>query len=190
MFSIVASAYGGTLDFGEWDGITVFIRNVGNGKYIAEPNGELYNGKEVALQDGEETLSKSWFVYDCGDGYYSFHSSSNEKYVLSVAGGEDVVGDRLVLMYVSDALNVPDNARFKLRNSESSCITYLQSKVSVDNSTRNVISYNQSENKLMNEIALDSYDSAAHQLWAFESLDRSVSLWGWDIIVKQILLTN
>ncbi len=182
LFSIVASAYGGTLDFGEWDSISVFIRNVGNGKYIAEPNGELYDGKEVVLQDGEETLSQRWSVYYCGNGYYSFHSAWDENYVLSVDGGKDVVGARLVLMYVSNVLNVPDNARFKLRNSESSCITYLQSKVNVNNSTRNVISYNQSENTITNEMAWDLYDSAAHQLSAFESPERSVSLLGWDLV--------
>ncbi|MBR5545236.1 MAG: RICIN domain-containing protein [Clostridia bacterium] len=182
LFSIITSAYGGSLNFGGLNSISVYIRNVGNGKYIAEPSGNLFNGKGLVLREGEETLSQRWIVYSCGNGYYSFHSAWDENYVLAVAGGEDVVGARFVLMYVSNVLNVPDNARFKLRNYEFNGITYLQPKVSVNNSTINVISYNESEDKLTNETARDLYDSASHQLWAFESVERSIQLNNWDLV--------
>lgn len=181
-FSLIASAYGGTLDLDGWDSISVYIRNVGNGKYITEPNGDLFNGKEVVLEEGAEIISQRWCVYDCGDGYYSFHSAWDEHYVLSIAGGGNVIGARIVLMYVSNVFNVPKNAQFRLVNEEDQCITYLQSKLSVEDSTRNVISYQSSTNRLNNENANDLYEPAVHQLWAFEDIERNIEPNSWDLV--------
>ncbi len=182
-FSLVASAYGADTD--GWDYSCVYIRNVGNGKYITVPDGSVANNKQVRIYEATEDVSQQWGIYRLSNSYYCIRSEINSNYYLSLENDNDTNGAKIVLKYLSDGASVPQSAQFLMLSFEEYQCACLVSKMSFDNQNWRVIDCNNSQ---LEGAGLAQYDLGTSieeytgQLWVFESYDRSIELNDWNLV--------
>lgn len=183
-FSLVASAYGADID--DLDYACVYIRNVGSGKYMTVPDGTVSNGKEIKIYEATENKSQQWGVYKLSNGYYCIRSEIDDNYVLSVEGGNDISGAKIVLKYLSDGATIPNSAQFYAYCVDDFQCAFLVSGISNANGTARAIDCKNNEqtdgtNLVQYDMTLVIEDCVS-QLWSFESYNRSIELLDWDLV--------
>ena len=185
-FSIVACAYGATLDFAGWDSISVCIRNVGNGKYISLSSETLSNGLELEMKEATGTNAQHWrvreHVLDSDTTCYSFHVATNENYVIAVEDGNDINGARIVLKYISNINSVPENALFWNFSYMPMQVSFLYSLRSINNGNVRAITSETGTNQITSCDIKSGIDNSIVQCWAFEDISRSIQIDTWDLV--------
>lgn len=181
-FSLIASAYGADID--DWDCSSVYIRNVGSGKYMTVPNGIVSNGKEIKIYEATEDISQRWTVCKLKNGRYYIYSEINSDYVLSVEN--DTNGAKIVLKYLPEGAIIPDSAQFHMLSVQDYQCAYLISQLSVANirfmgiDCKNNASAD-GTNLVQYDLAED-IDNGVSQMWVFESIGRTTSLMTWNLV--------
>lgn len=181
-FSLVASAYGATLDFSGGDH-WVYIRNASNGKYLATSDDEYIDGEEVELQEGVEGETEQWWIVKQNeDGFYSFHVFWDNNFVLALEDDNDVNGAKIVLKDISGYSSVPDSALFWNISYIPMQISYLYNMKSLNNGNTRAITCESGSNELTNSDIKTGIDNSIVQCWVFESIDRSTPLLNWNLV--------
>lgn len=181
-FSLIASAYGATLDFTGGDP-WVYIRNASNGKYLATSDYEYTDGDEVELQEGEENETAQWWIVKQNeDGFYSFHVFGDENFVLALEDDNDVNGAKIVLKDISGYSSVPDSALFWNFSYIPMQISYLYNVKSLNNGNTRAITCESGSNELTNSDIKTGIDNSIVQCWVFETVYRSTPLQNWNLV--------
>lgn len=184
--TFISSAYGANI--GNANSCMVYIRNINSGKYIDVQGGTVANGKEVQLYEGVSSVAQRWNIVKVHNNYYSICSAVDQRYCLSVQGDKDINGAKIVLKYVPAGSAIPDSALFMIHDYPNIGCALLISKLNfVNQSTElRVLDAQQAGTangtKLLHYKAYDTIDSAKHQLWVFESVNRSVKTQTWDLV--------
>ena len=181
-FSLVASAYGATLDFLNGDP-WVYIRNASNGKYIATSDDKYADGDEVALQEGgARETAQWWIVKQNEEGFYSFHVFWDENFVLALEEDNDVNGAKIVLKDISGYNSIPDSALFWALGYTHMQVNFLYNVKSFKNENMRVITCELGSNELTNSEVKTGIDNSIVQCWVFESTFRSTPLNSWNLV--------
>lgn len=184
--TFISSAYGANV--GNANSCMVYIRNVNSGKYIDVQGGTVANGKEVQLYEGVSSVAQRWNIVKVHNNYYSICSAVDQRYCLSVKGDKDVNGAKIVLKYVPTGSAVPDSALFMIFDYPDYGCAFIISKLNLTNGGNElrVLDAQQAGTtngtKLLNYTGYDTIDTAAHQLWVFEGVNRSVKTQTWDLV--------
>lgn len=185
--TFISSSYGANI--GNANSCMVYIRNVNSGKYIDVQGGTVANGKEVQLYEGVSSVAQQWNIVKVHKNYYSICSAVDQRYCLSVQGDQDVNGAKIVLKYVPTGSAVPDSALFMILDYPDYGCALLISKLNFTGSGGNELRVLDAQQagtangtKLLSYTFRNTIDTAAHQLWVFESINRSIKVLTWDLV--------
>lgn len=184
--SFVACAFGATIDLQEWDTISICIRNAGNGKYISLSSETLTNGLELEMQEAIDSDAQWWgvreHVLDSGIKYYSFHASSNENYVIAVEDGNDINGAKIVLKYISNINNIPENALFWNFSYIPMQVSFLYNLKSLNSGYTRAITCETGTDQITSCDVKSGIDNSIVQCWVFEDVNRSIQVNSWSLV--------
>lgn len=184
--TFISSAYGA--DIGNLNSCMVYIRNVNSGKYIDVQGGTVANGKEVQLYEGVSSAAQRWNIVKESGVYYSIRSAINQRYFLSVKGDKDVNGAKIALKYVPSGSAVPDSALFMIFDLPDTGCAFLINKLNFVNQSTELRGLDAQQagtangTKILQYSLRDTLDKAAHQLWVFESVNRTVKTLTWNLV--------
>lgn len=181
-FSLIASAFGATLDFSSGNPPWVYIRNASNGKYLATTDSEYTDGENIVLQEGSDDTEQWWIVNRNEDGLYSFHAFWDDNFVLALENDNDVNGAKIVLKDVSGYSSLPESALFMPIGYTNMQVNYFYNAKSLSNGNMRAITYDSSSNQITSSNIKTGIDNSIVQCWVFECTVRTTSLMSWNLV--------